>query len=170
MDENITIIEGPPPTFESVSDGWVMGLNEGPNLADIAITRLRTFNGPALVERCYRAWNEQKPIFLEFRASDGLEDKAPIVAARALDIDEGQMLVLWVRLNNDEVELELGYSDEFGDDFGDDFGDEFGDEFDDDIGDDFDIDDLTEDDIGDDIGDDIDDDDYDEAGSLGLTN
>ncbi len=31
MDEKITIIEGPPPIFEQVSDGWAMGLNESPN-------------------------------------------------------------------------------------------------------------------------------------------
>ena len=122
MDDKITIIEGPPPTFEAVNDGWVLGLNEGPNLSDIAITRLRTFNGPALVERCYRAWNSQKPMFLEFREADGLESQAPIVAARALESDEGQMLILWVRLTNEEVELEFGYDDDFDDDVDDDFG------------------------------------------------
>ena len=51
MEEKITIIEGPPPTFEDVSEDWVMGLNESPTLADVALTRLRTFNGPSLVER-----------------------------------------------------------------------------------------------------------------------
>jgi hypothetical protein len=122
MDEKITIIEGPPPTFEAVNDGWVLGLNEGPNLSDIAITRLRTFNGPALVERCYRAWHESKPIFLEFREQDGLENQAPIVAARTMEIDEGQMLILWVRLDNEEVELEFGYDDDFDDDIEDDYG------------------------------------------------
>jgi hypothetical protein len=122
MDDKITIIEGPPPTFEAVSDGWVLGLNEGPNLSDIAITRLRTYNGPALVERCYRAWNSRKPMFLEFRETDGLESQAPIVAARALDSDDGQMLILWVRIANEEVELEFGYDDDFDDDVDDDLG------------------------------------------------
>ena len=51
MDDKITIIEGPPPVFEQVQDGWAMSLNEGPNLTITALTRLRTFNGPALVER-----------------------------------------------------------------------------------------------------------------------
>ncbi len=122
MDEKITIIEGPPPTFEAVNDGWVMGLNEGPNLSDIAITRLRTFNGPALVERCYRAWHDNKAIYLEFREQDGLENQAPIVAARTLEVDDGQMLILWVRLENEEVELEFGYDDDFDDDIEDDYG------------------------------------------------
>lgn len=57
MENKITIIEGPPPTFEAIDDGWALGLNEGPFLYDLAMTRLRTFNGPALVERCHRAWN-----------------------------------------------------------------------------------------------------------------
>jgi len=112
MDDKITIIEGPPPTFEDVNDGWALSLNESRNLAGIAVTRLRTFNGPALVERCYRTWRQQQPMFLEYRSTDGLPQTAPIVAARNLDIDEGQMLMLWVVLQNDEVELELGYSDD----------------------------------------------------------
>ena len=122
MDEKITIIEGPPPTFETVNDGWALGLSDSPVLSDIAITRLRTYNGPALVERCYRAWHNQQNILLEYRTSDGLEDTAPIVAARTLEIDDGQLLLLWVRLNNDEVDLELGYDDDSGEDSNDDFG------------------------------------------------
>ena len=43
MDEKITIIEGPPPTFEAVNDGWALGINESPYLFDVAMTRLRTF-------------------------------------------------------------------------------------------------------------------------------
>lgn len=121
MDDKITIIEGPPPTFEAVNEGWVLGLNESPNLADVAITRLRTYNGPALVERCHRAWREQQNIYLEFRNSDGLERAAPIVAARSLEVDEGHLLLLWVRLNDDDVELELGYDDD-SDDIDDDLG------------------------------------------------
>jgi len=122
MDDKITIIEGPPPTFEAVNDGWVLGLNESPTLADVAITRLRTFNGPALVERCHRAWRNHQSIHLEFRTPDGFEHEAPIVAARYVEIDEGQLLLLWVRLNDEEVELELGYDDDVGDDYDDDFG------------------------------------------------
>jgi len=120
MDEKITIIEGPPPTFESVNDGWVTGLLESPSLADIAVTRLRTYNGPALVERCHRSWRNQSSILLEYRTSDGLEQQAPIVAARTLEVDDGQVLLLWVRINNDEVELELGYDDDPGDELDDD--------------------------------------------------
>ncbi len=112
MDDKITIIEGPPPTFEDVNDGWALSLNESRNLGGIAVTRLRTFNGPALVERCHSTWRHQHPMFLEYRSTDGLPQTAPIVAARTLEIDEGQMLILWVVLQNDEVELELGYSDD----------------------------------------------------------
>jgi hypothetical protein len=121
MDDKITIIEGPPPTFEPVEDGWVLGLNETPVLSDVALTRLRTFNGPALVERCHRAWHNQQTICLEYRTPEGFEQTAPIVAARYIDVEEGQLLLLWVRLNEEEIELELGYDDDY-DDFDDDFG------------------------------------------------
>ena len=112
MEDKITIIEGPPPVFEQVSDGWALGLNESPSLAEIRVTRLRTFNGPALIERCYRAWHKQSPIYLEYRSPEGLPELAPIMAARALDVPEGQVLILWVRKESDEIELELGFGDE----------------------------------------------------------
>ncbi|MEA3440185.1 MAG: hypothetical protein U9R58_07875 [Chloroflexota bacterium] len=122
MDDKITIIEGPPPVFENVSQGWVFGLQESPSVGDIAMTNLRTFNGPELVERCYRTWRENQTMHLEFRDPDGLERTVPIVAARYTDSDDGQMIVLWVRLADEEIELELGYGDDLGDDFDDDFG------------------------------------------------
>lgn len=108
MEDNITIIEGPPPTFEAVREGWALSLSDCPNLTHLALTRLRTFNGPALVERCHHAWRNQQPIHLIFRTSEGLQHQAPIVAARYTDTDDGQLLLLWVRLNDQDVEL---YSD-----------------------------------------------------------
>ncbi len=123
MEDKITIIEGPPPTFEEITDGWALGLSEGSMLGDIAVTRLRTYNGPALVERCYRAWHGRQTIQLEYRTSDGLLNQAPIVAARYVDSDDGQLLLLWVRLIDDQVELELGYyEDDSGEEADDDFG------------------------------------------------
>ncbi len=111
MDDKITIIEGPPPTFESTNEGWTFGLHDSPNLANIAITRLRTFNGLALLERCHRAWHHQQPMHLEFRAPDGLILNAPIVAARNVETDEGDMLLLWVRLSEEMAKLKLGHDD-----------------------------------------------------------
>lgn len=112
MDEKITIIEGPPPNFEDVHEGWPLGLNESPSLHKLALTRLRTFNGPALVERCYRAWSKRQSIQLEFRAADGLIHKTPIVASRAMEMDEGQVIFLWVRFTDQEALLELGADDD----------------------------------------------------------
>jgi hypothetical protein len=111
-DEKITIIEGPPPVFEPVGDGWALGLNESPVLSNIVMTRLRTFNGAALVERCHRAWRNLEAIPLEYRASDGLIQNAPIVAARTLQTEEGDMLMLWVRLADQDAEIEIGYDDD----------------------------------------------------------
>jgi len=115
MEDKITIIEGPPPTFESVTDGWVLGLSESPNLNEIVVTRLRTFNGPELVERCHRAWRHKQAISLEYRTEDSLQEQAPIVAARHIDTDEGQLLVLWIRLADDGIELQFGFDDDAGD-------------------------------------------------------
>ena len=122
MDDKITIIEGPPPTFEVVNDGWSLGLNETPNLYAIALTRLRTYNGPSLVERCYRAWSNRTMIQLEYRSSDGLLEEAPILAIRNIETEEGQMIILWVRQESHSFEKEADIDDDLGEDFDDDFG------------------------------------------------
>lgn len=121
MENKITIIEGPPPEFEEINDGWALGLTESTSLYSIGLTNLRTFNGPALVERCHRAWRNQKSIHLEYRTPDGLEQDAPIMAARYVEMDDGQLLMLWVRLDEEEVELELGYDDDLSEGENDDF-------------------------------------------------
>jgi hypothetical protein len=105
--QKITIIEGPPPVFEEPGDAWPASLGESDRPFRTALTRVRTFNGPALVERCYRAWKNREPVVLEFRSMDGRVAKAPIQAARFVPTREGQTLMLWVRLDPEEVETEL---------------------------------------------------------------
>ena len=115
-EEKITIIEGPTPTFEQIPELWVHGLSEGAMQSEMVMTRLRTFNGPSLLERCNRAWTNQRDIQLEYRTHDGLNAEAPIVAARNMETDEGDMLLLWLKMPDDSVELEIGYGDDFEDD------------------------------------------------------
>lgn len=122
MDDKITIIEGPPPTFEAIHEDWALGLTESPELAHVVSTKVRTFNGPALVERCHRAFRNCQPIHLVFRTPEGFESQAPILAARSLEAEEGQMLLLWLRFSSDEVDFELGVDDDLGQDLsGDDY-------------------------------------------------
>jgi len=112
MDDKITIIEGPTPNFETISDGWALGLDETPLDYDLAITHVRTFNGPALVERCHRAWSSQGTIYLHYRNRLGLEETAPILAARNMETPEGHVLVLWCRLNGEDTSEEWSSDDE----------------------------------------------------------
>jgi hypothetical protein len=115
--DKITIIEGPPPTFELVTEPWLYGLVEGPRPSQIAMCQVRTFNGPALVERCYRAWRDGQQISLEYRNEEGETQEAPIVAARWGEKAEGQVLLLWVSLQEGEIEIEIDFDfDDFDDD------------------------------------------------------
>jgi hypothetical protein len=117
MDDNtITIIEGPPPVFEQIEDGWALGLSEGPYLMATALTRLRTFNGPALVERCHRAWRHRASMHLVYRNDMGLQEQVPILAARTMETPEGQVLVLWLQMDSEKMELELDAGDDLDDD------------------------------------------------------
>lgn len=104
MDDKITIIEGPPPVFEAVGEIWANGLNESPMLYDMVQTSLRTFNGPALVERCHRTWRQHETMYLIYRNEMGLEEKAPIFAARTVKTNDGDVLLLWVRQETEEEE------------------------------------------------------------------
>lgn len=154
MEDKITIIEGPTPEFEDISDGWALGLNESPLLYDTNFTQVRTLNGPALVERCHRAWKENDTIYLHFKNKMGIEEKAPITAVRSVDTDEGQILLLWVRQlpsYNDLVQIADEMSD-FDDDIDDDLDDDFDDDLEDDLDDDLedDLDDVLDEDLEDD--------------------
>ena len=166
MEDKITIIEGPTPEFEDISDGWALGLNESPLLYDTNFTQVRTLNGPALVERCNRAWKENDTIYLHFKNEMGIEEKAPITAVRSVDTDEGQILLLWVRQlpsYSDLVHIADEMSD-FDDDLDDDLEENLEDDLDDDLEenleDDLDdgLDDDLEIDLDDEIEDDLDDD------------
>lgn len=118
MDDKITIIEGPTPVFEPVQDGWALGLNETRQFSMTALTRLRTFNGPDLVQRCYRRWKQQQPIKLHYRDETGLEATAPILAARSVETDDGQVLLLWLHIERDNMDIEINPDDDSpGDDY-----------------------------------------------------
>jgi len=97
MDDKITIIEGPPPIFEPVNDAWALGLFESASNSGLTVTRLRTYNGAELVERCHRAWDTHDFCWLHYRNEMGLEEQTPILAARSVDTSDGQVLFLWVR-------------------------------------------------------------------------
>ena len=142
-DTKITIIEGPTPTFEVVYDSWANGIVDSSILSNVAVTRLRTSNGHSLVERCYRAWNRRDPIHLEFRSTDGLTQEVPIVAARATETEDGDVLLLWVRLPEKDMVVDFIVNDEEEDDEFLDYDDL--DDYDDDEQDDFNIEDDDDD-------------------------
>ena len=99
--EFITIVEGPEPEFAEHNDGWVLSILEGAHYIGLERCRVRTFNGQALVERCRNAWAERRPVMLDFPNRLGLRRQAEIAAARTENIEEGDLLHLWVR--NPEV-------------------------------------------------------------------
>lgn len=96
MDNKITIIEGPTPTFEGVNANWVESICETPNPESIMVTNLRTMNGESLMERCHHTWSQCDTMYLHYRNTIGLEERVPIIAAEIMETDEGQKLILWV--------------------------------------------------------------------------
>lgn len=96
--EKITIIEGPTPTWELPNESWALSFSEGPAMPRVAVTRLRTFNGPSLVERCWKAWHQGRAVNLEYRAETGLTQEAQVVAARYVETPDGHVLLLHVNI------------------------------------------------------------------------
>lgn len=126
--EKITIIEGPPPTFEVSNDPLLLGLTESSTPMQVVMCQLRTHNGPELVERCYRAWGKSQTIKLEFRSEEGLTLQAPIVASRWGEAPEGHVLMLWIRMEDEDIAIDLDYN---ADDYDNGFDDDFIDDLDD---------------------------------------
>ncbi len=94
--EMITIIEGPPPEFVLAQEIWSMSMWEGPLPRSVGVCQMRTFNAGRLMERCTRAWNEGRPVHLDFPQMDGLRQKVEVLAARPGHVEEGDLLYLWV--------------------------------------------------------------------------
>lgn len=95
--EFITIVEGPEPEFTPHNDTWALSLLEGAGYIGLERCRLRTFNGPSMVERCRNAWDEGRPVLLDYPNRLGLRRQAPVAAARWEEVAEGMVLHLWVR-------------------------------------------------------------------------
>ena len=95
--EFITIVEGPEPEFVSHDETWALSLLEGYEYIGVAQCQLRTYNGPAMVERCRKAWAENRPVLLDYPNRFGLRRHVQVVAARTKDVDQGPLLLLWVR-------------------------------------------------------------------------
>ena len=96
--ELITIVEGPPPDFKQVPDLWPLSIREDLQPSLPAYIQMRTFSGPKMLERCQRAWNQERPVKLDFPDETGLRRQIDIVAARWTEVEEGHLLHLWVQL------------------------------------------------------------------------
>ena len=95
--ELITIVEGPTPEFRPTPQLWFQSIYEGPMDSDVATCELRTMNGPSIVERCKQAWKERRPVKLDFPDYMRMRQQIDVVAMRLQEVDEGMMLMLWVR-------------------------------------------------------------------------
>jgi hypothetical protein len=96
--ELITIIEGPTPDFMPHPQGWVQSILEGPEETDIALCQLRTGNGADILERSERAWREGRLVRLDYPDDLRLRQQVDVVALRLTQIDEGELLLLWVAM------------------------------------------------------------------------
>lgn len=103
--EYITIVEGPPPTFQLAPSLWNESIYESRYQNGVALVELRTRNGEDIRERCQRAWGERREVQLQYRDEDFQEQVVDVVAMRLVEVPEGDLLRLWVHLPLDEDEI-----------------------------------------------------------------
>ena len=96
--EFITIVEGPTPGFSPSPAEWPWSLLEGNGNAVCAVCQLRAFDGAALAERCRSAWQQDRPVHLDYPDGEGGRKEADILAVRLETVEEGDLLHLWVCL------------------------------------------------------------------------
>jgi hypothetical protein len=109
--ELITIVEGPTPEFRPSPYLWFQSVYDGPEDADVLLCEMRTLNGESIVERCRAAWQEGRSVKLDFPDYMRLRQQLAVVAMRLQDMDEGPMLMLWVRQPVDDY-LEEEHGDD----------------------------------------------------------
>jgi len=101
----ITIVEGPPPDFQEVTNQWAIGVLESHLASDVALVEMRAFDGQKLVQRCADAWADGRPARFNFPLGNGNRGELDIAAARWERTPDGDKLYLWVRLDS-SVEIE----------------------------------------------------------------
>lgn len=110
--ELITIIEGPTPDFQESPHSWLQSIHEGPDDKIIAMCQLRTMNGVGIQERSQQAWDEGRPVRLDYPDEMRMRQQVDVVALRLQELDEGPLLQLWVSLPLELVEEEEEFDEE----------------------------------------------------------
>ena len=113
--ELISIIEGPTPEFQPTPQRWLQSIHEGPQDRAIAMCRLRTMSGEDIMERCYQAWDEGRPVKLDYPDEMRMRQQADVVAMQLTEVDEGKMLLLYVSLDYEVGFEEVDDDDDFED-------------------------------------------------------
>jgi hypothetical protein len=70
-------------------------------------------NGENIVARCRRAWKEGRPVRLDFPDYMRMRQQLDVVGMRLQELDEGPLLILWVRqLLDEEAYEEEGFDED----------------------------------------------------------
>ena len=104
--ELIEIIEGPTPEFQPTIQNWLQSLYEGPEVIEVAMCQLRTATGQDIQNRCELAWQEKRPVLLDFPDKWGMRQQLDVVALRLSEVEEGELLTIWVAVPGASIEEE----------------------------------------------------------------
>lgn len=102
--ELIEIIEGPTPEFQPTPLQWVQSILERSEDQMVALCQLRTASGTSIVARCRQAWKEGRPVRLDFPDELRMRQQVDVVSLRLENVEEGELLNLWVSLPVADVE------------------------------------------------------------------
>ncbi len=118
--ELIEIIEGPTPEFHASPQIWLQSFQEGPSAQEIALCQLRTATGRDIKARCESAWREGRAVRLDFPDELRMRQQVNVIALRLSEIDEGELLTIWVSLPFEFESIQDFEDDDEDDDLADD--------------------------------------------------
>lgn len=114
--ELITIIEGPTPDFFDSPQDWLQSIYEGPDDRDSVYCQLRTNTGRDILARCQAAWAEGRPVQLQYPDEMRMPQFVDVIAMRLGEVEEGQLLQLWVSFPVDYTDDDGEEDEAFGED------------------------------------------------------
>ena len=106
--EFITILEGSIGLeFRFSPFAWSHSIYEGPTGMTVSQCQLRTATGEKILKRCTEAWQDRRPVMLEYKDEFLARQQIDVVAIRLSKVDEGELLTLWVQEPLDEEALAM---------------------------------------------------------------
>jgi len=107
FDGVISATQYPDLEFEIISNPFFNGILDTANTSFVVATTIRSFEGPELIKRCNRAWENNGQMYLEYNNFEEEISRVQVIAILNKDNQDQDLLTIVVRLSPEEVDIYL---------------------------------------------------------------